>query len=638
MMRRILAIASVLILLVPVALLAQAESATTTPSPATKTKAAKTASPAARKTAAKKPPVHKPTVAETAAAEVAKLRAEFEQKLVQLSGQLQQRDAAVQQLQQQVTALQSSAAQTQSTAQAASASGQETASRVTEVQSAVADLKAVDAKTTAALQKDEKRLADVESPTAIHFRGITLTPGGYIQAGTIYRTHNMNSDSADNFGQIPLDGSVNARMGEVRMSGRASRLSLRAEAAVGRAKIFGYVEGDFLGAAPTANESQTNSFTPRLRLAFTNIDLPGGWSVAAGQNWSLLQTTRRGIAPLSEWLASVIDNSYNAGFTYARQPSIRVTKAIGTHTWAAVSVENPETVINVQCVYGTTPASCAPATLGNIQGLQNGGNTTSPNSGFAPTATPSTDVAPDFVGKVVFEPGWGHYEVKAIGRFFRDRVYPNFSTASVVLGANVAGVTNKVSAGGGLGLGAVLPVVKGKLDVEFQALGGKGIGRYGTTSGPDVTLKPDGTLVPVLGYQSVLGIEAHPTPKLDVYIYAGDEYYARTAYTSATALFGATTKATNAPVVIGYGAPQFLDAGCNLEAPSASQLCLSGAQNRNVWAVQPGFWYRFWKGREGTLQFGFSYNYIHRQTWAGVGGTPQGAEHILMTAWRYYLP
>jgi hypothetical protein len=33
----------------------------------------------------------------------------------------------------------------------------------------------------------------------------------------------------------------------------------------------------------------------------------------------------------------------------------------------------------------------------------------------------STNLAPDLLAKVAFEPRWGHFEIKALGRFFRDR-------------------------------------------------------------------------------------------------------------------------------------------------------------------------------------------------------------------------
>jgi hypothetical protein len=569
-----------------------------------------------------------------------------QQQIQQLQNELRKRDAVLEQVQQQMNALQSATAQIQNTAQLAVTAGEQHTTTLSHVQSSVAELNTNQANAAAMLQKTEKRTSELEQPARIHYKGITLTPGGYLQLATMYRTHNANSDTSDNYGAIPLDGSVNSHLSEFRMSARASRFSLKAETTIHGMKTMGYAEMDFLSAAPTANETQTNSFTPRLRLAFGNVDLPGGWSIAAGQNWSLIQTTRKGITPLTEFLPSVVDNSYVVGFSYARQASIRVVKNLGTKTWLGFSAENPETATNVQCVAGTPAASCNVATLGNIQGLANGPNTTSPNSGFAnvlasatsTTGNPSTDLAPDLVAKLAVEPGWGHFEIKAVGRFFRDRVYPNFQTASTVAGANVDGATNRTTEGGGIGVGMILPVVKKKIDFVAQGLGGKGIGRFGTTGGPDVTVRPDGTLIPVKGLQTVAGIETHPTSKLDLYVYGGNDYYGRTTYTSATPLFGATVKATNAPVTIGYGAPSLIDSGCALEAPTSTQLCQTASQNRDTWTVTPVMWYRMFKGKEGTLQFGMSYSYIHRKTWAGVGDNPTGIQNIIMTSFRYYLP
>src|SRR5208337_1854792 len=86
---------------------------------------------------------------------------------------------------------------------------------------------------------------------------------------------------------------------------------------------------------------------------------------------------------------------------------------------------------------------------------------------------------------------------------------------------NTAGAENKTTEGGGFGSRASMPVVKNKVDVDFQGLAGAGIGRFGTASGPDVTYNPRGAPVPVKAVQTVLGIETHPTPKFDVNIYGG---------------------------------------------------------------------------------------------------------------------
>jgi hypothetical protein len=51
-----------------------------------------------------------------------------------------------------------------------------------------------------------------------------------------------------------------------------------------------------------------------------------------------------------------------------------------------------------------------------------------------------------------------------------------------------------------------------------------------------------------------------------------------------------------------------------------------------------GFWYRFYNGPKGKLQFGTQYSYVTRNTWSGVGGDPHGIENMFLTSFRYYLP
>lgn len=613
-----------------------------------------------KKTTPRKATTQKKAATASTAAEVKLLREALDaqqQQIQQLQSELQKRDAALQQVQQQVTALQSTATQAQTTAQTASTTGEQNAASLTQVQSTITDIKTTQASTATALQKDEKRVSDLEQPAYVNFKGVKITPGGYLQLAGIYRTHNANSDTADQFGQIPLDGSVNSKMNEIRASGRASRLSMKFEGAMPHGmKGLGYVEIDFLGSSPTANETQSNSFPPRLRLAFANVDMGGGWSVAGGQNWSLIQTTRKGIAPLTEWLPALIDNSYTVGFSYLRVPGLRVVKSIGAKAWVGFGVENPAVVQNTQCVQGlgATAKTCTinttSATNPNVQGVQNAFNTTAPtNTSFAAGQTPSTNRAPDLLAKLAFEPGWGHFEVKGVVRFFRDRVYP-FSNATT---PTTLDASNQTTIGGGLSFGGIFPITK-KADFAVQGLVGKGIGRYGTTGGPDVTIRTDGTLIPVPGLQAIAGIEMHPSPKLDFNIYGGEDYYRRVTYTiplgSPTQLFGATgisAGATqNLPVVLGYGGQPFFNGGCNLEFPGTTNAtnCQSSAQNRNIWSVQPVLWYRFYRGKAGTLQYGMSYAYVYRTLWSGVGTTvgssvnPRGIDNIILTSFRYYLP
>ena len=77
--------------------------------------------------------------------------------------------------------------------------------------------------------------------------------------------------------------------------------------------------------------------------------------------------------------------------------------------------------------------------------------------------------------------------------------------------------------------------------------------------------------------------------------------------------------------------------GCALETPSGSQPCQ--ANTRNLWQIQPGYWYRMYKGTSGTVQLGMSYSYTYKNTWgAATSPSPKAIENMVMTSFRYILP
>jgi hypothetical protein len=522
-------------------------------------------------------------------------------KIQQLELQLQERDSVIQQLILQMQQLRVATAQSEQAAATAASTGTDEKVVVVDIRDDVSDLKSRVAGATLAVQQTEKRVSALESPIAIHYKGVTLTPGGFIEAAAIYRTHNENGDVTSTFGNIPFSGSANSFLSEFRGTARQSRITLLAQGKVHDWDVRGYYEADFLGAAPTANEIESSSFNPRQRQLWGQVQFKDGLSVLGGQSWSLITTDRKGLAPLQEMIPLTIDSQYVVGYNWARQWGVRVTKNFDQHTWASFAIENPETTLNV-----TNPPA-------GVFGFNTSPNAQSPNSQFTLSNTPgangiSTDAAPDLIAKIVFEPGWGHYEIKALGRFFRDRI---------------AG-SNDINGGGGGGLAAVLPVTK-KLDAILEGLAGVGIGRYGDSVGPDVTLRPHGTIVPIHGLQTMAGLEWHPATNWDLYAYGGDEYYGRSAYVNASG------KGT------GYGSPLVNNSGCSIESPTATQPC--EAQTRSIWQVQPGFWHRFYKGPAGTVQFGMSYSYTYRNTWVGANRLqPKAIENMIMSSFRYYLP
>ncbi len=98
-------------------------------------------------------------------------------------------------------------------------------------------------------------------------------------------------------------------------------------------------------------------------------------------------------------------------------------------------------------------------------------------------------MTPDFVGKIAFEPGWGHWEVFGIERNFRARIYPNEGAAT----PSSAGAYNDAIPGAGIGGGFRAPLGAQDGTIGLKGLWGKGVGRYGSSTIADITLRPDAT-------------------------------------------------------------------------------------------------------------------------------------------------
>ena len=189
-------------------------------------------------------------------------------------------------------------------------------------------------------QKAQAEVGELENPPYIHYKGIEFYPGGYLAAETVWRQHAEQTDVLSSFNGIPFPSTPTANMTEFRGTGRQSRLAFKAIGHAGDAKITGYYEMDFLGAAPTANENQSNSFTPRVRQAFGEMEWHD-WSLTGGQAWSLLTLNKQGIETLGWYNPDTIDAQYVVGFTFARLMTMRLAKSFDNKkVTAAFAIEN----------------------------------------------------------------------------------------------------------------------------------------------------------------------------------------------------------------------------------------------------------------------------------------------------------
>jgi hypothetical protein len=543
--------------------------------------------------------------------------------------------------------------------------------------------------TTAGQSQDDK------GPLTIRFKGVSITPGGFIAAETVNRQRGLGDDINTQFNSTPFGGNGTGKLNDLSMTARQSRLSLRVDGDLGNTKLTGYYEADWLGTGVTSNDRQSNSYVFRQRQLWGRAQLADGWSFVGGQMWSLMTEDKKGIANLQEWIPLVIDPNYVVGFNWARQYGFRVTKTINDQLTVAVSAENPElTGLGGRgfTTYTSTSATGVVTTHSNAFVFVTGAGGGLYN--FSDTTGYSANKTPDFVFKAAFDPGLGHYELYGVVGTAQDRVYPcavvgttakNFPTPAVpvvlpclngTLTPSVYKAYNNLSTAGGVGGSIAIPIKT--VDFGLKAFYGDGEGRYASAQLPEITLRPDGTISLIHGGSWLGRIEWHATPKLDVYGYLGGEYAARTAYTGYQAVNVVATPAipgcgaigqqpcagggiqpaypalTTTSITLngigGYGAKAANNTGCGVEAlpsavgaPGGTGTC--AGDTRYIMEGTLGFWHKIYNGEKGRLQWGIQYSYLYKTAWSGSGGLTGGASigphavnNMFFTSFRYYLP
>ena len=92
---------------------------------------------------------------------------------------------------------------------------------------------------------------------------ITLSPGGFIAAESVFRSGTTQSDINTGYNSIPLPQNPNAHLNEFRFSARQSRVALLAEGAISPTMLASaYGELDFLAPNTSSNETDTNGYSP----------------------------------------------------------------------------------------------------------------------------------------------------------------------------------------------------------------------------------------------------------------------------------------------------------------------------------------------------------------------------------------
>lgn len=454
-------------------------------------------------------------------------------------------------------------------------------------------------------------------PSSLFVNNVSITPGGFFELASITRSHFMGADIATPFGNIPFANVPSSHVGEFRLSARRSRAALLVRGDVNSAThLGGYGEFDWLGAAQTANENQTDSFNLRIRHLYMTVDNDDfGAHFLAGHAFSLATMDIIGILPRKENTPIVIEDQYIPGFVWARQDQIRIVKDFDQTFWVALSAEQPATTFG-----GTAPTD--PTVINVLPGVISpppGQGTIVGGSLFNSVNSLSLNQVPDLIGKVAWDPTIGertiHMEAFGIFRNFIDRVDLPASATSGFINHN------NNSTGVGVGGSILVPIIPKVLEAQFSGITGRGIGRYGAGQLADVTFRPDGSLTAIPETMFLTGLVLHAWPGLDLYAYAGEEYQ--------NPNFGFTPLGTSNEV--GLGNPEFNNSGCSVEL---STVCSGNV--REVASITGGFWQDIYKGPFGRLTGGLEYMYVKKYGFQGIGGEPSRQENMFYTSLRYY--
>ena len=437
-----------------------------------------------------------------------------------------------------------------------------------------------------------------DSPLSIHFGQARLTPGGWVDFTSYYRSTDVGSGLGTSFSTVPYSNTVQGGLNETRFTAQGSRVSLRADEIFGPVRVFGYTEADFNGYLPSNAYVSTNSASLRLRVFFTDVK-SGRWELLAGQSWSMLTPNRVGVSPfLSEIYNTLhLDSNYQVGLTYARQTQLRAVYHVAENVALGLSAENPQ---QYSSGAPTFPAlfSTAQTDLGSSTGA--GGGTATPN------------VHPDLIAKLSADAGWAnrkwHFETAGL-----------LTAVGILTPASITGSASlkDVHEGGGVSGAANMEVMK-NLHVILTGFWSNGGGRYIGGLGPAFVVAQHGETSSPFSVQIV-----HSGSGI-----AGFEWLAHKnsviALTYSGAYFGREFSIDpSTGHLVGYGFP----GSSNSNNRTLQEGTL--ATQTTLWKV-PGY---------GSVQVITQGSYIQRAPWYLAPGAPKNAHVFAGYAnLRYVLP
>jgi hypothetical protein len=448
-----------------------------------------------------------------------------------------------------------------------------------------------------------------EKPSPLYFKigAAEFYPLGFMDLTSITRTTQLGGIGT-NFGAIAFNNTVAGRLTEERLSAQNSRIGLRTHAKFGEADVTGYLEADFLGFLPPNGHDTSNSDSLRLRLYWVDYKR-GKFEVLGGQSWSFLTPNRTGLGALPGDLfySQDVDTNYQLGLTWARQAGVRFIVHPNNNVAIGVALENPQQ---------TLPSSVVvPAAAGTGYASQFDSNSSNTSSATGVNNPNTPNLHPDIIPKIAFDfkPGGHQVHFDVAGLF---RTFKAVNVIATPTPLTAAGTVTTSIHGGGVAATMNVELVKNFriIATGFYSYGG---GRYiASTAGPDVIVRPNGTLSGIRSGSGIGGFEWQPNPKTVIYGYYSGAYFGKN--------FDAVPNPTPPPALIftGYGFPGS-----------------SNSANRYIYEPTFGLHYMMWRNPNyGDIRIMTQFSYVSRTPW-NIGTGPATA-HMGMAYidLRYDLP
>ncbi|HUE02194.1 MAG TPA: hypothetical protein VMR62_21670 [Bryobacteraceae bacterium] len=431
------------------------------------------------------------------------------------------------------------------------------------------------------------------SPLQLRIGTATITPIGFIDFTSVFRSADGGSGIGTSFGSTPYNN-VSTGLGkltEERFSAQNSRIGARVDALVHGTKVLAYWESDFLGTQSTNAGVTSNSNSFRMRLYFVDLR-KGQWEILGGQSWSMMTPGRVGISPLPAdiFYSQDMDTNYQVGIPWTRAPQFR-------------AVYHPSDIVTVGFALETAEQYGGGSSGGGAIVLPSTLVTPFTNTQIdlgAATFTPP-NLTPDVQAKIAFDP-------KVDGK----RMHIEFGgLLSEFKTYNPTTSTSFTKSGGAGEANFNLELLKGfhMLVNTFYSDGG---GRYLFGQAPDLAIAASGAPIPMHADATVDGFEYY-IKNTTLFAYYGGDYIGKTVLLDTT----------NKDAFIGYGYPKS-----------------ANSQNRTIQEATFGFNQTFWKNPTyGALSFIFQYSYLLRDPWYVAAGSPDKTHNnMVFLDLRYTLP